>query len=90
MIARQVFYQGRVQGVGFRYTTKQLATGFEITGAVKNLADGRVEMLAQGEAQEVEDFLEAIRESALGAHIREETILETAAPEGLVGFRITG
>jgi acylphosphatase len=43
MTAKQVFYSGRVQGVGFRYTVKQIASGYEITGFVRNLPDGRVE-----------------------------------------------
>ncbi|MGD0088020.1 MAG: acylphosphatase, partial [Verrucomicrobiota bacterium] len=37
-----IFYSGHVQGVGFRYTTKTVATGFEVTGTVRNLPDGRV------------------------------------------------
>jgi len=68
----QVFYEGRVQGVGFRYCVRQLACGFEVTGWVRNLPDGRVEMQACGEAQELSQFLEAIRESELKGHIRKE------------------
>ena len=43
----QIFYSGRVQGVGFRYSVKMLATGFEVTGMVANLPDGRVELTAE-------------------------------------------
>ena len=46
MFAKHVFYQGRVQGVGFRYTVKALASEFDVSGWVRNLADGRVELLA--------------------------------------------
>jgi len=68
----QVFYEGRVQGVGFRYCVRQLACGYEVTGWVKNLPDGRVELQASGEPQELEQFLESIRESELKGHIRKE------------------
>lgn len=67
-----VFYSGRVQGVGFRYTVKSVARGFEVTGTVRNLADGRVELVAEGDAKELTEFLQAIRESGLGGFIRDE------------------
>ena len=70
MIGRHVFYEGRVQGVGFRWTTKNLARGYEVTGSVRNLPDGRVELLVSGEVDEVEAFLEAIAESDLKSHIK--------------------
>ena len=44
MVAKQVIYSGRVQGVGFRFTTRQIASGYEVNGWVKNLPDGRVEL----------------------------------------------
>ena len=88
MIARQVFYEGRVQGVGFRYSTLRVATGFEITGWVRNLPDGRVELLAVGEAGEVADFLQAIKDSELGSFIRKEAMNEVPCPAGLRGFEI--
>jgi acylphosphatase len=70
MTARHVFYEGRVQGVGFRWTTKNIARGYEVTGLVRNLPDGRVELQVCGEAEEVEGFLEAIAESDLKGHIK--------------------
>jgi acylphosphatase len=57
---RHCFFAGRVQGVGFRYTTRNLAISFDVTGFVRNLADGRVEVVAEGPAKEVEAFIEAI------------------------------
>jgi len=44
----QILYSGAVQGVGFRYSVKSVASGYEVTGTVRNLADGRVELLAEG------------------------------------------
>lgn len=69
----QVTYSGRVQGVGFRYTARQIAHGFEVVGFVRNLPDGRVEMLVEGEEEELKKFLRAIGTSDLGAYIRHET-----------------
>jgi acylphosphatase len=70
MTGVQVFYEGRVQGVGFRYCVRQLACGFEVAGWVRNLADGRVELQVCGEAAEVEAFLGAVLESELKSHIK--------------------
>ena len=55
-----IFYTGRVQGVGFRYTTKNVALGYEVTGTVRNLSDGRVELIAEGQREELEAFQVAI------------------------------
>jgi len=82
----QVHYEGRVQGVGFRWTVKDLACGFEVAGSVKNLPDGRVELLAQGE--EADDFLEAIRTSGLAGHIESERVSEVPPLVGVRGFSI--
>jgi acylphosphatase len=78
MIARQVFYEGRVQGVGFRFTCKQLARGYEVVGWVRNLPDGRVELQCSGERAEVEGFLAAIAESELKSHIKGVTAIPIA------------
>lgn len=67
-----VYYSGRVQGVGFRHTVRQTALGFEVTGTVKNLPDGRVELVAEGDRDELAAFQDAIRKSGLGALIRQE------------------
>ena len=45
---RRIYYSGRVQGVGFRFSTQRLASGFAVAGSVKNLRDGRVEVVAEG------------------------------------------
>ena len=66
MIRRTVLYRGRVQGVGFRWTAVQIARGFEITGQVRNLPDGRVELVAEGEPDEVTAFCDALAERMAG------------------------
>lgn len=62
MIRRTVFFSGHVQGVGFRYTAHHVAGRFDVTGYVKNLADGRVEAVVEGECEEVAAFVNAVRE----------------------------
>ncbi len=89
MIVRRYFFEGRVQGVGFRYSVKQLAMGFDVTGWVRNLPDGRVEMLIAGEPEEIEEFFEDLHDSPLDHHIREQEEQEAELPEeGLSGFTI--
>jgi len=66
---RRIYFSGRVQGVGFRATTHWLARGFDVAGHVRNLADGRVELLVEGEPAELDRFLDSIREE-LGGFIR--------------------
>jgi acylphosphatase len=88
MLAKQVFYGGHVQGVGFRYSVKQIAKGFAVTGWIRNLPDGRVELQVGGEANELNDFLEAIAQSELRAHIREMTATPLAAAPVARGFEI--
>ncbi len=84
----QVYYAGNVQGVGFRYTVKSLAAGFEVTGTVRNLPDGRVELVAEGAKEELSAFQQAIRESDLGHFIRKEDVAWQEPLGGLRGFEI--
>ena len=65
-IRRHVYYTGHVQGVGFRWTARHIAQGFAVTGFVKNLADRRVELVAEGAPAEVDRFCAAIAEQFAG------------------------
>jgi acylphosphatase len=81
-------YYGQVQGVGFRATCRQLAGGFKLSGWVKNLPDGSVELLAAGEDEELEAYFAAIRDSRLGSYISRE-VLEPGPVQGAFkGFEI--
>jgi len=84
----QVFYEGNVQGVGFRYSVRQIAKGFDVTGSVRNLPDGRVELLATGEEDEVRAFLGAIGQSELRAHIKKHSEAPLPNPPLFRGFEI--
>ncbi len=89
MTAKNVLYSGRVQGVGFRYSTKRIASGFDVTGWVKNLPDGRVELMAQAlEPDELDAFLEDIQQSSLGSHIKGREVKAVAVEPNLRGFSI--
>ena len=88
MMAKQVFYEGHVQGVGFRWSVKRIAQGFDITGWVRNLPDGRVEMQAGGEPEEVTAFLEAIGQSELRALIKNQSETTLVAQPSARGFQI--
>ena len=63
---RQVTYSGNVQGVGFRYTTRSIARGYDVGGFVRNLPDGRVELLVEGAVDELDRFLGDLAEQMAG------------------------
>jgi acylphosphatase len=65
---RDVLFHGRVQGVGFRFTTREVAARFQVTGYVQNLPDGRVRLVAEGEPAELDRFMQAV-EAELARHI---------------------
>ena len=88
MIGRQVFYEGRVQGVGFRASVRHIAKGFDVVGWVKNLADGRVELQVSGEAEEVRAFLDSITESELGSFIKKVDEHPIPPRMDVAGFQI--
>lgn len=87
-VRMMILFSGRVQGVGFRYTARTVAAGFEVCGTVRNLPDGRVELVAEGERPELLAFREAIRDEGLAAHIRDEVVTWSEALGGFRGFEI--
>jgi acylphosphatase len=84
----QVLYSGQVQGVGFRYTVKSVVSGFDVTGWVRNLPDGGVELVAEGAKDELEAFRQAIRESGLDHFIKQEDVVWQEARSEFRGFEI--
>jgi acylphosphatase len=85
---RRVYYSGRVQGVGFRFTAQRLARGFDVAGYVRNLPDGRVELVAEGDSAQIDGLLEAVRDE-LGPYIRDVTAESSLPPPGpCAGFTI--
>jgi acylphosphatase len=83
-----VQYSGQVQGVGFRYTARTVATGFEITGMIRNLPDGRVELTAEGLRPELEAFRSALQDAGLAGFIRDQKVDWSDATGQFRGFEI--
>lgn len=90
MPATQIFYSGRVQGVGFRYTVKRIAMGYEVTGWIRNLADGRVEMQVMAADQaELAAFLGDVEVESPLTHLIKATKVHSIPPlAGVTGFSI--
>jgi acylphosphatase len=85
-VCKRVIYSGRVQGVGFRYTTRQLAQGYPVTGHVRNLPDGTVEVVAEGPEEQVREFLAAV-EARMEGYIESRAVTD-APPSGAADFRV--
>ena len=83
----EVFYSGRVQGVGFRWTARHVAESHAITGFVRNLDDGRVQLVAEGEPGELDRFLTALAER-MEAHIRQAVVAKSPATGQFASFEI--
>ena len=75
---RTVYYTGRVQGVGFRYSARRAAQGYAVTGSVQNLPDGRVMLVAEGTSEELDRFLAQVSEEMQG-YIRKVDVSTSAA-----------
>jgi acylphosphatase len=84
----QIIYSGQVQGVGFRYTVRTVASGFTVAGTIRNLPDGGVELIAEGARDELAAFRQAIRESGLEHFVRNEDVRWAEAMNEFRGFEI--
>jgi acylphosphatase len=82
-----VYFIGHVQGVGFRYSTFQVAKEFEVTGSVKNLLDGRVQLEVEGAPAEIDAFVEAVQEKMHGFIRKTDRIRGRRSPQ-FTGFVI--
>jgi acylphosphatase len=85
----QVFFSGTVQGVGFRFTAERLARRFPVTGFVRNLDGGRVEVVAEGNEAKLVEFLTALRESGMKNYIRNVEAHWSASQDCFSGFSIS-
>jgi len=72
-IAKHIIFSGRVQGVGFRFTAQRIAERYGLTGFVRNLPNGTVEMFAQGDANDMARCLRDIDEAFAG-YVRDAKI----------------
>ncbi len=83
----EVYYSGRVQGVGFRYTVRWVAARFAVSGFVRNLADGRVELIAEGSADELRRLVDAV-DAEMGRYVAETQEQTGPATGRFEGFEI--
>ncbi len=88
MVARRIIFIGRVQGVGFRFTAHRTANRHQLTGFVRNLRDGSVEMLAQGNGEDIDACIRDI-DDYLSGHISQTKVVEVPPDPGYTEFKIT-
>jgi acylphosphatase len=88
MIAKRIIFTGRVQGVGFRFTARRAANRRQLTGFVRNLPDGTVEMLAQGCSEDIDDCIQDLKEYFSG-YLKETRIEEIPPDPKHTDFKIT-
>ena len=74
-----IFYSGRVQGVGFRFTVETTAVALRLTGWVRNLRDGRVEAVVEGQEPKLHEFLEHMRTGPMANFIKKTDVSWEAA-----------
>jgi acylphosphatase len=86
-VARRFVVSGRVQGVGFRYFTQDTARREGLTGIVRNLPDGRVEAVAEGDADSLQRFEAALRQGPSRARV-DRIEIDSIPPSGHDGFRV--
>ncbi|RIK85617.1 MAG: acylphosphatase [Planctomycetota bacterium] len=84
---RHAYYSGHVQGVGFRYAVREIAGGYAVSGFVRNLPDGRVELVAEGQPGELDRFMGEIAERMAG-YIRKTSVDVLAGNGEFANFEI--
>jgi acylphosphatase len=88
MIAKHIIFSGHVQGVGFRFTVHRMANRHQLTGFVRNVPDGTVEMFIQGPSENIDNCIQDIKDS-FAAYIRETKINEIPLDPKYKDFGIT-
>jgi acylphosphatase len=81
------YYSGDVQGVGFRYSATRVARGYNVSGYVENLSDGRVRLVVEGQRAQVEGFLTEVR-SEMAAYVVDVELTYGPATGEFTGFRV--
>lgn len=84
----EVLYSGRVQGVGFRYTAVRESSRWRVSGTVRNLHDGRVELIAEGDRAAIKGFLDAVASGPLRRYIADARATWAAATGEFDGFTV--
>ncbi|MCR4337522.1 MAG: acylphosphatase [Candidatus Omnitrophica bacterium] len=87
MTRAHIFYSGIVQGVGFRYTTQRLAEDLDLQGWVRNLSDGRVEVVTEGPKEQIEQLMAAL-ESRFEGSILHKDLKYSLAEKSFHDFRV--
>jgi acylphosphatase len=90
LVARHFRISGRVQGVGFRYYVERIALREGLSGYVRNLRDGSVETMVEGDAESVGRFDIAVRQGPPGARVRDVETTELTPAGRTTGFMVTG
>jgi acylphosphatase len=85
-IAKHIFFSGGVQGVGFRFTALNVARRYGLTGFVRNIPDGKVELLIQGNEDDINDCLEDLQQTF---HVRDTQIEQVPFDSSYTDFQIT-
>jgi len=87
VVARHIIFTGNVQGVGFRFTAHRIANRHQLTGFVRNAPDGTVEMLTQGQPEDIDNCIKDLKDSFAG-YIRETQIEDVPPNPRYADFRI--
>jgi acylphosphatase len=88
LVRVRVFAGGRVQGVAYRFYAEKYAARLDITGWVRNLEDGRVEVLAEGPAEKIEAFLERLKEGPSLARVDSFEVRRESSTGEFLDFRV--